>query len=49
MVRKDGDLWLCEECGLKYGDKDMAKRCEEWCSSHRTCNLEIIRHAVGGG
>lgn len=39
-------LYVCEECGLKYRDYEIAKKCEEWCRKHGACNLEIIRHAI---
>ena len=47
MIFRNG-LWVCEECGLRYREKFWAEKCEEWCRKHGTCNLEIIKHAVGG-
>lgn len=48
MVRKipDKNLYQCEECGLQYREEGIAKKCQDWCQKHKTCNLEIITHAV---
>ena len=46
-IEKDGKKYYkCEQCGLVYSDKEMAERCQRWCSEHKSCNLEIIKHAV---
>ncbi|MFW9850437.1 MAG: hypothetical protein ACFFF4_14990 [Candidatus Thorarchaeota archaeon] len=45
MKEKDG-FYLCEECGLRYREEIWAKKCEEWCKSHASCNIEIMQHAV---
>ena len=39
-------VYKCPECGLHYENKDQAKKCEEWCKEHHSCNLEIISDAV---
>ena len=50
MVReekKNGKpLYICEECGFAYEEKEWAEKCQEWDEQHQTCNLEIIQHAV---
>jgi hypothetical protein len=46
MVVKINSHWMCEECKLKYEDKSLAERCEAWCKEHKSCNLEIMKHAV---
>ncbi|NWF94633.1 MAG: hypothetical protein HXY34_00650 [Candidatus Thorarchaeota archaeon] len=43
MVRT---VYLCEECGLMYSEKKWADACEEWCRVHKSCNIEITKHAV---
>lgn len=43
---KNNKLFTCIECGLKYKEKSTAKKCSRWCAKHKSCNLEIIRHAV---
>ena len=40
------ELYQCEECGFKYVDKEWAEKCQAWCKEHKSCNLEIIEHAV---
>ena len=40
------DSYRCPECHLRYKEKKWAEECEAWCKEHRTCNLEIIRHAI---
>lgn len=36
----------CNECGLIYNDKNIAKKCQEWCNEHKSCNLEITKYAI---
>tara|TARA_B100001971_G_scaffold138572_1_gene128034 strand:+ start:294 stop:437 length:144 start_codon:yes stop_codon:yes gene_type:complete len=42
----DTELFQCQECGLKYRDKEIAEKCQAWCKEHNSCNLEIIKDAV---
>ena len=44
---KEATLFQCEECGMKYRDKETAEKCQAWCAEHNSCNLEIIKDAVG--
>ena len=46
MVLKVMENFQCEACGLKYREKEIAEKCEAWCTAHNSCNLEITRHAV---
>lgn len=39
-------LYRCEECGFEYVEKEWAQKCEDWCKKHKSCNLEIIQHAI---
>jgi len=39
-------LYTCEVCGLNYLEKSWVEKCEAWCKEHKSCNLEIITHAV---
>jgi ribosomal protein L37AE/L43A len=46
-VSQEGkNIWQCEACGLHYREEAQAKRCEEWCTMHASCNLDITCHAV---
>ena len=42
----NSELYQCEECQLKYRDKETAEKCQVWCGEHNSCNLEIIKDAV---
>ncbi|MBS3056701.1 MAG: hypothetical protein J4473_04675 [Candidatus Aenigmarchaeota archaeon] len=39
-------LFQCSECSLFYKNKFLAEKCRKWCAEHKSCNLEIIKHAV---
>jgi len=39
-------VYLCDVCSLGYLDKEMAKKCEEWCRKTGTCSIEITKKAV---
>lgn len=46
-MRKNGKiLYVCEECGFAYEQKEWAEKCQQWCKQHQSCNLEITQHAV---
>ncbi len=45
-TRRGSPAFVCGECGLVYADRATAERCEAWCATHHSCNLEIIRHAL---
>lgn len=36
----------CRICKLQFTDATLAGKCEEWCRTHDSCNLEIGRQAV---
>jgi rubrerythrin len=39
-------LYVCEECGYAYEEKEWAEKCQAWCGEHQSCNLEIIQHGA---
>ena len=45
-MKEVNGLYECEECHLFYKDAKWAKKCEEWCIEHKSCNLEITKHAT---
>ncbi|HLC78238.1 MAG TPA: hypothetical protein VJH92_03880 [Candidatus Nanoarchaeia archaeon] len=47
MTKKIDEYYRCNECLLYYKDKKTAEKCEVWCKSHKSCNLEITKHAIG--
>lgn len=50
MVKKldiDGKkIFICEFCEFGYLDEETARKCENYCSRHFSCSLEITRKAV---
>lgn len=46
ISKKGKKLYQCKECGFQYADKDWAKKCEEWCKKHHSCNIEITSHGL---
>ncbi len=46
MVSFIGGFHICDDCKLKYKEKNWAEKCEEWCLAHHSCNIAITRHAV---
>lgn len=45
-IKGEARLYQCEECGLKYAEKETAEKCQAWCAEHKSCNLDIIKSAV---
>lgn len=39
-------FYTCEACGLTYEERIWTERCEDFCTKHRACSLEITSHAV---
>ncbi len=39
-------IYICEECNFKYSEKKWAMACEDWEKKHKSCNLEVIGHAI---
>lgn len=39
-------FFQCKTCKLKYKEKKWAKKCHDWCKIHKSCNLEITKHAI---
>ncbi len=46
IVKNNKKYYSCNLCKLVYKNIDIAKKCEEWCSIHGACSLEITKHAV---
>ncbi len=38
--------FVCPECGLEYREPEWARKCAAWCTEHRSCHLEITKHAI---
>ena len=46
LKKKGKTLYVCEECGFAYEQKEWAEKCQRWCREHQSCNLEITQHSV---
>lgn len=46
LIRKRTVYFKCRECGLSYKEAGWASQCEKWCAENKSCNMEIIKHAV---
>lgn len=46
LKQADRVIYQCDACKFKYPTRELAERCQAWCSEHQSCNLEIIKHAV---
>ena len=40
------NIYHCSICKLEFADPELARQCEEWCATHKSCNLEIGRQAI---
>lgn len=43
---KGEKVFVCELCDFKYREKKWAKACEDWEKVHKSCNVNVIKHAV---
>ncbi|MBI5700180.1 hypothetical protein HZC35_07765 [Candidatus Saganbacteria bacterium] len=47
-IEIEGKIYYeCGVCSLDYAEREWAEKCDQWCSAHQSCNLEVIGHAVG--
>jgi len=46
IEKKDKIYFICEMCDMVYDSKELAQKCEDWCKKYKSCNLDIIKHAV---
>jgi hypothetical protein len=45
-VNLDKLYHTCEVCGLHYEEKLWARKCEDYCTKHNACSIEITSHAI---
>ncbi len=43
--KNSAKIYICNECGFKYKDKEWAQKCMGWCRKYKSCNIEITKHA----
>ncbi len=39
-------VFVCSACGTGYADPKIALQCEEYCTRHNACSVELARKAV---
>jgi len=46
-IKKNGkEIFICEVCRLGYENKENAEACQNFCSTHNACSLEITSKAI---
>ncbi len=46
-VHKKGEiLYACEVCELTYEERSWAEKCQDHCTEHNACSLEITSHSL---
>lgn len=45
-TRGSREVFVCEDCRMAYPDQETAQKCEDWCKEFKSCNLDIIKHAI---
>lgn len=46
ITQQNQTLYQCEDCGFKYKERELAEKCEKWCTEKGVCNMEITRQAI---
>jgi cobalamin biosynthesis protein CbiD len=47
-IEQEGKKYfVCSVCKFAYDKKDTAEQCENWCTTHGACSLEITGKGVG--
>jgi len=47
QVDKNGErLHVCDACGFAYKERSWGEKCQDYCTKHGACSLEITSHAV---
>lgn len=41
------EVYLCEACNFAFNNKELAEKCEEFCTKYKSCNLEITKDSIG--
>jgi hypothetical protein len=39
-------VYYCSVCGYGYANEALAKECEEYCTTHNSCSLQITAKAI---
>jgi hypothetical protein len=46
VEHKGKKYFMCEACDMYYLDSATAQKCEDFCNKFKSCDLEIMKHAV---
>jgi hypothetical protein len=46
IIQNGERLYICEVCSLTYEERSWAEKCQDFCTKHSACSLEITRHAI---
>lgn len=46
MSINGAEIFQCKICRFGYKNKDTAQKCQDWCETHKSCNLRITKNAV---
>lgn len=46
IINDKKTLYECKVCGMTYLTKEIRDKCQNWCISHKSCNLEIIKQSI---
>ena len=38
--------YMCPVCEFYYKTEELAQKCEDFCKTHKSCSLEITKHAI---
>ncbi|MFB6203490.1 MAG: hypothetical protein ABEK01_03275 [Candidatus Nanohaloarchaea archaeon] len=40
------EAFKCEICGMHYGNRDVAERCEEFCRENEGCSTKVAKRSL---
>ena len=46
IEHKGKKYYQCEACEMYYNSRELVQKCENFCNDKKSCNTEIIKHAV---
>ena len=47
IEQNDKEYFVCSVCKFAYDKKETAQQCEDWCTAHGACSLEITKNGIG--
>lgn len=46
ITNNDKKYYQCEACNMVYEDRELARKCEDFCNKYHSCSLEFTKYAV---